>query len=166
MDIQHNTPLDELQFLTFSNLIEEEDSFEALEDAHQAWIMAKELLTPDGDPIRSMEIKAIHAVLMRRLNPRIAGQFRPFSVRVGNYIAPSHVAVGNLLADLCQREPKTEEEIKQWHIDFEKIHPFEDGNGRTGRIIYNAQRLQNGLPIHIIRPGLDQRKYYAWFFNN
>jgi Fic family protein len=47
-------------------------------------------------------------------------------------------------------------------VAFERIHPFRDGNGRVGRIIMNAQRLQAGLPILII-PASERRLYYEWF---
>lgn len=41
----------------------------------------------------------------------------------------------------------------KFHIEFERIHPFEDGNGRTGRIITNAHLLNNNLaPIIISSP--------------
>ena len=44
---------------------------------------------------------------------------------------------------VCLREAK-------FHIEFERIHPFEDGNGRTGRIILNKHLIDNGLaPISI-----------------
>ena len=38
----------------------------------------------------------------------------------------------------------------KFHIEFERIHPFEDGNGRTGRIITNAHLLHNNLAPIII----------------
>ena len=56
-----------------------------------------------------------------------------------------------------------EETIEQDHIWFEKIHPFEDGNGRTGRILMNIQRLNAGLPLLIIHEGKEQMEYYKWF---
>ena len=52
---------------------------------------------------------------------------------------------------------------KDTHIMFENIHPFEDSNGRTGRILYNIHRLNLGLPIHIIHEGDEQMEYYKWF---
>ena len=48
----------------------------------------------------------------------------------------------------------TEEEkldsILDAHIQFERIHPFSDGNGRTGRMILNYSLLQQGFPPLII----------------
>ena len=53
--------------------------------------------------------------------------------------------------------------IKRWHIQFEHIHPFEDGNGRTGRILMNLQLRKRGLPIMVIHEGKEQSEYYKWF---
>ena len=41
--------------------------------------------------------------------------------------------------------------VAEFHARFEKIHPFEDGNGRTGRVLLNAMLLNNGYPPLIIR---------------
>ena len=50
---------------------------------------------------------------------------------------------------------KSEEEkvkiILDFHIQFERIHPFSDGNGRTGRMLMNYSFLQNNLPPLIIQ---------------
>lgn len=49
------------------------------------------------------------------------------------------------LKAICEREAK-------FHIEFERIHPFEDGNGRTGRIILNANLVRNELAPILITP--------------
>jgi Fic family protein len=53
-------------------------------------------------------------------------------------------------------------EPKEAHIEFEYIHPFVDGNGRVGRMVYNAHRLLLGQPIHIIEES-EKNEYYKWF---
>ncbi len=38
------------------------------------------------------------------------------------------------------------ERIARFHLEFEGIHPFIDGNGRTGRLILNLDLIRNGYP--------------------
>jgi Fic family protein len=54
------------------------------------------------------------------------------------------------------------ERIARFHLDFEGIHLFIDGNGRTGRLVLNLDLMQNGCPpINVKFP--DRRKYYEAF---
>lgn len=48
--------------------------------------------------------------------------------------------------------------VSRFHADFEEIHPFIDGNGRTGRLIMNLELLKAGYPITIIEK--DDRPIY------
>lgn len=116
---------------------------------------------------------------MKRLNPKIAGHIRDVPVYVGNYksfrecLKPELIrgrldklfAAWNEQKENLKEMPDSTKEafIKQWHIDFEGVHPFEDGNGRTGRMLMNLQRLMVGLKILIIHEGDEQFSYYKWF---
>ena len=124
---------DELEFLQESNAIEGEYSDEAQEDQ------------------------------MRRLEPRIAGACRTCDVYVGGKKCMNPKRIANELWKWCKYVPNNEEDVKELHVRFEKIHPFEDGNGRTGRILMNWQRLKLGMPILIIHEGKEQIDYYKWF---
>jgi len=55
--------------------------------------------------------------------------------------------------------------VARYHIEFEKIHPFEDGNGRTGRILINYELIKNNIPPVVITKD-DRVKYFEFIRNN
>lgn len=59
-----------------------------------------------------------------------------------------------LLAEYNAREEKTLEDILDFHVKFERIHPFQDGNGRVGRLIMFKECLRAGLVPFIIEDEL------------
>jgi len=111
---------------------------------------------------------------MRRLDKRIAGKIRNCDVWIGGNrkIFVAEKLIKDDLESLCDAMKASkglssidakEECAKAMHVDFEDIHPFEDGNGRCGRHIMNKHRLELGLPIHVIHEGKEQQEYYGWF---
>jgi Fic family protein len=164
-----------IEFLKQSNYIEGEYDDIALNSAVEAWdYLIKQ------DELNKENILKTHNILMRELNPRIAGKLRCVNVRVGSRVCPVWKdvdilfeswllyakefddAIKNPIIDLNPYEDVEGLEIKNQHVQFEKIHPFEDGNGRIGRIIMNWQRIKAGLPILIIYEK-DRFEYYKWF---
>ena len=110
-----------------------------------------------------------HQMLMGGIDDTIAGRFRQRGeyVRVGTHIAPApeHVErmMDNLLIDyVSDLESYFLDKIAVFHLGFEYIHPFCDGNGRLGRVIMNYQLLQLGLPRIIIRNS-EKEIYYRAF---
>lgn len=150
-------------FLFFSNAIESEYSLDGLEDAHKAW----GFLISECCKLPLEMILQTHKYLARHLRPDIAGKLRTVNVRVGSRRCPDWTLVSGLLDEWikkwCYGKANTEEKIKQAHIEFEKIHPFEDFNGRTGRHLMNFMMVKAGFPLLIIRVGDDQKAYYRWF---
>ena len=155
---------EEIEFLRESNAIEREYSDEALEDAKEAWEHAKKYFKPETK-IGTRMILSIHKRLLKRLDPKIAGKIRHYNVYIGNKMGFTPKIIREELKLLCKILPISEEQIEAWHIQFEDIHPFGDGNGRTGRILMNLQRLKIGLPLLIIHEGKEQMEYYKWFRN-
>jgi Fic family protein len=146
-------------FLKESNYIESEFSEIGYEDSLKAWEKALYIRK-----VGMFLIGQVHQILAGRLNPRIAGTLRQCNVTVGGRICPNWEKVPALLAKWVRkyRGVRSSKLIKEAHVEFEKIHPFEDFNGRTGRIIYNLMRAKAGLSIHIIYEK-DKFEYYKWF---
>lgn len=154
------------EMLVQSNLIEDMSMKYAHEDAMKAW---KYIVTVPELSIGA--ILRVHELLMTRINPRIAGNLRTVDVYIGGH-RKEYTGRENLLADIrgfIDNVDKVgymadkEKGARNCHIEFEDVHPFEDGNGRTGRILYNWHRLRLGLPIHVIHIGQEQFDYYEWF---
>jgi len=114
-------------------------------------------------------IKNIHSlVLMNR--PEDKGMFRKIPVTImGAYTEPVQPymiepKMMELLAENEKRKKKMHpiERIARFHLEFEGIHPFIDGNGRTGRLLLNLDLIQNGYPAINVKFA-DRKAYYAAF---
>lgn len=155
------------EFLVQSNYIESEARELAHEDAMEAFEYAYEY----DKPWNVNFILKVHKLLMQRVRPDIAGKLRDCDVWIGGH-RKIFVSESLLKEDLKKWIKKVEnistgelgleDFVKRCHIDFEQFHVFEDGNGRTGRILWQVQRLKLGLPIRIIYED-EKMEYYRWF---
>lgn len=113
-------------------------------------------------------ILLLHRMLIGNINDNIAGRFRQKNeyVRVGSHIAPppEHVErlIGEILIEHSSKMNFFLEKIAKFHLDFETIHPFMDGNGRIGRVLINYQLYSLGFPGVIIRDK-EKKTYYQSF---
>jgi len=114
-------------------------------------------------------MRLLHKMLISNIRDDIAGRFRQDGewVRVGSHIAadPSHITA--FLHDMlvAYRASTHEPMIKRlalFHLTFEHIHPFVDGNGRIGRVLNNYLLIREGyVPINI--KFIDRAHYYDAF---
>jgi len=160
--------IEELDFLRESNNIEDEWDDKSLQDAILAWQYCKRFkkLTPET-------ILMVHGLLMESrdtIEEKDKGHFRKCAVYIGGHEAKPWYAVPNLVNEWIERVNKSlrlrdgkEAATHMFHVQYEAIHPFLDGNGRTGRIFYNWHRQMLKLPIHTIHVGKEQYEYYKWF---
>jgi len=127
-----------------------------------------EELVKNKNELTENEILNIHSlVLMDR--PDAKGKYRNVPVRIlGTNAKPVEPYLINKnmedLIDWYRNENNLSiiEKITLFHLNFESIHPFLDGNGRTGRLIINFELMKNNyVPINIKYK--DRRRYYDAF---
>jgi len=118
------------------------------------------------DRFEPRHIRAIHRRLMERAtNPRIAGRVRSEQNWIGgndynpcnaDFVPPPPEDVPRLLDDLCgamnaDRLPPIVQAALV-HAQFETIHPFHDGNGRTGRALIHVVLRRRRIAAHYVPP--------------
>ena len=128
-------------------------------------------LADRNEPLTEKVIKDIHSLVL--MNDSVnRGVYRRLPVKILGaehnppqpYLVP--VEMERLILNYTQlkQERHIIEAIGLFHILFEGIHPFIDGNGRTGRLILNLELIKAGLlPINI--KFTDRRRYYECFDN-
>lgn len=118
-------------------------------------------------PFSEAIIKQIHTlVLMDR--PEDRGIYRRIPVRIlGAYHTPPEpYLVAEMIEKLVKESANQKlhpiEAAALFHLKFEGIHPFVDGNGRTGRLILNLFLMQSGYPPINVK-FTDRKRYYEAF---
>ena len=130
-----------------------------------------EQLANEHKPLTEYDIRSIHSlVLADRKEDR--GRWRRVPVTIVGAVTepvqPYQIEpmIGALLADMQSAYAKLHivERVALFHLRFESIHPFIDGNGRTGRLIMNLQLINAGFPPVNVKFA-DRRRYYEAFDN-
>ncbi|WP_018211942.1 Fic family protein [Desulfitobacterium hafniense] len=145
------------------------DHLEAV--GHRDAFVYVQQLVSNKVPLKERIIKEIHSLVLMD-QPEDKGIYRRIPVRIMGaaheppqpYIIPKKME--QLIED-CNKKRGTMhplERIAWFHLVFEGIHPFIDGNGRTGRLIMNFDLMQNGYPPVNIKFA-DRKRYYDAFDN-
>lgn len=174
-------------FLSESNLIEGEGE-DAFEDSLQAWEQIKDMPRVGVQDV--LNLHAVLMRTRTTISPEDRGVWTRYQTNVGGRNNPEPWKVPALMAvwitDINAQveeyrarvlrgpdmvwtpemwvkvETEAVEASKKFHVRFEHIHPFLDGNGRVGRILYNWHRRQIGLLPHVITYE-ERKEYYKWF---
>ena len=126
---------------------------------HKEAIDYVESLSRQQQSLGEWEIKQVHNLILRKIAPEEAGRYRQLDVKAAgtNYLYPAHYLIPQLMTDFTDwlnsesaQNLHPVEYAVMAHYRFVSIHPFRDGNGRTGRLLMNLLLLQAGYPIVII----------------
>ena len=119
-------------------------------------------------PLSEAFIKELHRILKSNTSDSklpyfSAGDYKKMPNEVGGLETTHPRLVGSemkkLLSQYRGQESHSLEEIVEFHVQFERIHPFQDGNGRVGRLIAFKECLKNNLVPFII---FDDKKVFYY----
>jgi Fic family protein len=167
--IEGNTlSLDETAALIEYDEVSSGHTYSEYREAKKLYRAISEMLLPFcKSDITSDWIKRSNALIMGG-----DGEYRKIPVKVGSiietvYIPPSAEKVPKLMDEFIRNANFGAESLLEaakkaavYHIEFERIHPFSDGNGRTGRMILNKQLINLGFaPITLNKTGAYRRAF-------
>nr|WP_301341016.1 Fic family protein [Corallococcus carmarthensis] len=141
------------------------DHFEAVNLAHALDFV--EALARRETVLGERDVREMHGIVLRGIDPENAGSYRRINVRIGGtkHVPPEAVRVpeemrtfGEWLAGAKTEHPVVVCAIA--HAWFETIHPFVDGNGRTGRLLANLLLMREHFPAIVLLLE-DRARYYA-----
>lgn len=133
------------------------DHLEAL-DHYDAIRYVRELAR-QTNPLTESDVRNLHSLVMKRSRPDIAGRYadvaRYVRTEAGRHAFPSPAEVPRLMGDLAgwlAASDDTPEKALTAHRRLVDIHPFNDGNGRTARLLMNLILIRAGYPPLAVRP--------------
>lgn len=137
-----------------------EDYYRAkdVEEMNGHFLMFNRMLDTFEEPLSENLIKQFHhelksGVFEDRANGYAIGDYKQRPNMIGMYqtVRPENVSMEmHLLMDWYHKQDITISVLAEFHARYESIHPFQDGNGRTGRLILFRECLKKGIvPIVI-----------------
>lgn len=133
--------------------------------------ITSELFKSPSVPLSTSLILSLHGMLLAGINDDYAGRYRRGKewVRIGAHLGANPAFVSGMMRGLIDQYNESDNEryfldkIAYFHAEFETIHPFNDGNGRIGRVLINQQLIHLGYPPIIIRSKSKRSDYYPLF---
>lgn len=142
------------------------EHFEAVN--HAEAIDYLEAVVSKNEPLTEQLLKHIHYLVIKNIDNQNAGQYRKRNVRISGsqHVPPDFLTVQDEMEKLMKWYDENKSILHPvelaaiFHHRFVYIHPFIDGNGRTGRLLMNFILMQNGYPPAIIKSKPENRLVY------
>lgn len=123
----------------------------------------------NNDEFNEVFIKKLNETINRDIKDTEGYRTVQVFIRGSEHIPPAPEKIPNLMNYFIYNYNHDEQNIfyklAKYHIEFEKIHPFEDENGRTGRLLLNYELIKNNLPPVVISKD-DRVKYFEFLKND
>lgn len=135
------------------------DHFEAVD--HFGALQYVRALARQTEPLMEIDVRNLHRLVMLRSDPDEAGQYARTVRHVltdtppGRHYFPPPAEIPSRMGDFTnwlRTAPITPQAAFDAHRQLVSIHPFKDGNGRTGRLLMNLILLRGGYPPVAVRP--------------
>ena len=133
------------------------DHLEAL-DHYDAIRYVRELAR-ENTPLTEGDVRNLHRLVVQRSRPDIAGKYadlaRYVRTETGRHEFPSPAEIPALMGDFGKwigAAPLTPQSAFTAHRRLVDVHPFNDGNGRTARLLMNLVLIRSGYPPIAVRP--------------
>jgi len=133
---------------------------------HRDAISYLEQIIAGDEALSEWQIRNLHRLVLKGIDDAEAGQYRHENVAIAgaSTTPPMFLQVPDEMARLvAQYQPSGSAHpvvrAAGLHAHFERIHPFVDGNGRTGRLLMNFELMRHGYPPAVLRKD-DRLAYY------
>lgn len=134
---------------------------------HKDAIVYVEDIVDKKEEFSQWQMRSIHRLVLKGINDEFAGTYRKEDVIIAGaeHIPPNHMKLIDEMEGFIKWywdagvNLHPVERAARVHVDFVKIHPFIDGNGRTARLLLNLELMKEGFPPIIIR-NEDRVRYY------
>ncbi len=167
--IEGNTlTFEETSFLLFEGIVPKEKSLREIHEVLNHKKAFDFILDYNGDLTKELILRLHEMITINTLRPDLTsqiGKYRRVQVFIGRSIPPKPQEVPDKMAALLRWYSSNKKKLhplvlaSHFHCEFEKIHPFVDGNGRVGRLLMNFILHKNKLPMINI-PKKRRFKYY------
>lgn len=137
---------------------------------HKEAVLYVEELIANKEPLTEHVIKQLHYLVLKNIRDRDAGKYHDINVFISGskHVPPMNSLVPPRMRELIDwlyseeaKDLHPVERAARFHHDFVYIHPFIDGNGRTGRLLMNLLLMQDGYPITVIKTAKRHEYYKA-----